>query len=113
MVTCIGATIGKITMLPEVGSCNQQLNATIANENFVPDFIYYTIQKNVEKLKLYAGNTATPILNKKSFGNLSFNFPNYHEQRKISKFISLIDEKIELLEKIKKYNEKENRLKSI
>ena len=99
LVTCIGATIGKICILPEKGSCNQQLNAIIPNEEFNSDFIYYSIQKNTEKLKLYAGNTATPILNKKTFGNISYNFPNIHEQNKIGKFLSAIDKKIELLEK--------------
>ena len=99
LVTCIGATIGKICMIKEKGSCNQQLNAITPNEYFFPDFIYYTIQKTAKNLLLIAGNTATPILNKKSFGNLSYNFPSFDEQKKIALFIDKIDRKIELLEK--------------
>ena len=99
LVTCIGATIGKICMIKEVGSCNQQLNAITPNEHFFPDFIYYTIQKTAKNLLLIAGNTATPILNKKSFGNLSYNFPSFAEQKKIALFIDKIDRKIDLLEK--------------
>lgn len=56
-------------------------------------------KKNSPKFKLYAGNTATPIINKKFFENLSFYFPSINEQNKIGKFLSLIDKKIELMEK--------------
>ena len=90
-------------MINEVGSCNQQLNAISPHENFYPDFIYYNIQKTAKNLILLAGNTATPILNKKSFGNLSYNFPSFDEQKKIALFIDKIDQKIELLEQ--KYQE--------
>ncbi|WP_276847239.1 restriction endonuclease subunit S [Methanobrevibacter woesei] len=107
LVTCIGATIGKICMINKKGSCNQQINAIIPNEKYNPHFIYYVIEKNSPKFKLYAGNTATPIINKKFFENLSFYFPSINEQNKIGKFLSLIDKKIELMERkhklIKKY----------
>lgn len=99
LVTCIGATIGKICMINKKGSCNQQINAIIPNEKYNPHFIYYVIEKNSPKFKLYAGNTATPIINKKFFENLSFYFPSINEQNKIGKFLSLIDKKIELMEK--------------
>ena len=106
LVTCIGATIGKICMINKVGSCNQQLNAIYPNDNFYPEFIYYNIQKTAKNLILLAGNTATPILNKKSFGNLSYNFPSFDEQKKIALFIDKIDQKIELLEqKHQKYQD--------
>ena len=98
LVTCIGATIGKICMIKEVGSCNQQLNAIIPNEQFDPDFIYYTIQYNAERLKLIAGNTATPILNKKSFGNIKFEFPNLKEQQRISGLLTSMDDAIDNIE---------------
>ena len=97
LVTCIG-TIGKICMINKKGSCNQQINAIIPNEKYNPHFIYYVIEKNSPKFKLYAGNTATPIINKKFFENLSFYFPSINEQNKIGKFLSLIDKKIELME---------------
>ena len=99
LVTCIGATIGKICMINKKGSCNQQINAIIPNEKYNPHFIYYVIEKNSPKFKLYAGNTATPIINKKFFENLSFYFPSINEQNKIGKFLSVVDKKIELMEK--------------
>lgn len=98
LVTCIGATIGKICMIKKVGSCNQQLNAIIPNEQFDPDFIYYIIQYNAERLKLIAGNTATPILNKKSFGNIKFEFPKLKEQQKISRLLTSMDDAIDNIE---------------
>ena len=97
-VTCIGATIGKICINTEECSCNQQLNCIIPHKKFNNDFIYYLISKNEEKLKLYAGNTATPILNKNDFSNLKFYFSSIEEQDKIGDFLSVLDKKIELME---------------
>jgi|GEM_PF-4188574 len=51
------------------------------------------------KLSKFAGITATPILNKKDFSKMTFMFPSFNEQKRIGNFLSLIDEKIELLEK--------------
>lgn len=101
LVTCIGATIGKVCIINEDGSCNQQINAITPNKMHNNEFIYYIIDKNPEKLRNYAGLTATPILNKKSFGNIRFMFPSLPEQKKIGSFLSKIDEKIEKLEKKK------------
>ena len=97
LITCIGATIGKICMIKQDGSCNQQINAIIPNKKYEPNFIYYLIQNNVYKLKLYAGNTATPILNKNTFANFKFSFPLSKEQEKIGNFLSFVDKKINIL----------------
>ncbi|ABQ86362.1 hypothetical protein A9757_00820 [Methanobrevibacter sp. A54] len=58
-------------------------------------------------MKNYAGITATPILNKKSFENMKFEFPSFDEQKQISNMLSNIDNKIfaieELINKTQKF----------
>lgn len=94
LVTCI-ASIGKNTILKVYGSCNQQINAIIVNDENNYEFIYYLIEHNTELLKRFAGITATPILNKTDFSNLEFLVPKIEEQEKISNILSKIDLKIE------------------
>lgn len=104
LVTCI-ASIGKNCILPENGSCNQQINSIIPFNMFNYEFIYYLMENNVNKLKSFAGITATPILNKNDFGELIFKFPILKEQVKIAEFLDNIDEKINDLEnKLEKAN---------
>lgn len=104
LVTCI-ASIGKNSILKEKGSCNQQINAITPNKSHLTEFIYYLIENNSDKLKLYASITATPILNKKSFENMKFIFPSRNEQEKIAYFLSAIDSKREKLSKYLEINE--------
>ena len=108
LVTCI-ASIGKNAILKKEGSCNQQINAVIPFSNSDIDYIYYAFDDLSKLMKKIAGKTATQIINKSFFENLSINLPFYREQVKISKFLNgydhLIDwqiKKIEYLELNKK-----------
>lgn len=106
LVTCI-ASIGKNCIILEDGYFNQQINSITPSQSFDLDFIYYLIDYNSEKMKNYAGITATPILNKKSFENMKFEFPSFDEQKQISNMLSNIDNKIfaieELINKTQKF----------
>ncbi|QUH24212.1 restriction endonuclease subunit S [Methanobacterium alkalithermotolerans] len=93
LITCI-ASIGKNCIITENGSFNQQINAITPKKEFSHEFMYYIIDKNSEKLKKFAGITATPILNKKSFENMKFEFPCLDEQIKISNSLSSLDNKL-------------------
>lgn len=98
LVTCI-ASIGKNCLTSEITSFNQQINGIIPYEGYCSEFIYYLMEYNSERLKKFAGITATPILNKNSFSKLKFDFPTYEEQIKISKTLSLYDKKLDLTSK--------------
>ncbi len=102
LVTCI-ASIGKNCIILEDGYFNQQINSITPLTNFDLNFIYYLMEHNSEKMKRYAGITATPILNKKSFENMEFKLPLLDEQKKIGAIISSVDQKIELI--IRKLNQ--------
>ncbi|WP_296887012.1 restriction endonuclease subunit S [uncultured Methanobrevibacter sp.] len=97
LVTCI-ASIGKNCIITEDGYFNQQINSITPNKDYDYEFIYYLICYNSERMKKYAGITATPILNKKSFENMKFEFPSLNEQKKIKNTLSNMDNKIFNLE---------------
>jgi type I restriction enzyme S subunit len=113
----IGATIGKVGIIKEPSSCNQQLNI-VSFKNYVnPDFGVYFL-KIYETVIINIANFSTlPIYNQVQTGNLKFLLPPKDEQNKILKYLqertSAIDkllnnietqiEKLQELRKIKIY----------
>ncbi len=96
LITCI-ASIGKNVILTVDGSCNQQINGIIANENYLNEFLYYLIGFSTNYIKSYAGKSATEIINKKTFENLKFKIPPLQEQKAIAQVLSTADKEIDLL----------------
>lgn len=101
LVTCI-ASIGKNAILRVDGSCNQQINAIVPNENNNVDFLYYLLEKSKNTLIRFAGAGGMQMLNKKDFSDLKFKIALFPEQQKIAEFLGVMDEKIEGLAKKKK-----------
>ncbi len=104
LVTCI-ASIGKNAILRKAGACNQQINAIVPNDSHNVDFLYYLIENNASYIKGKAGITATLLISKKDFSEITFAFPrNKIEQNQIAKILSDIDLELELLkQKLSKY----------
>lgn len=98
LVTCI-ASIGKNCILRTTGSCNQQINSITPNEFFDPDFVYYSMCKNEQVLHANAGHGGMEILNKSDFSNIEILFPCKDEQKKISAYLTTLDDKIAIVEK--------------
>ncbi|UXR69643.1 restriction endonuclease subunit S [Staphylococcus sp. IVB6246] len=94
LITCI-ASIGKNAILREEGSCNQQINALVPNNDENVDFLYYAFEKVSKYMKRIAGKTATQIVNKSTFENISIEVPNIEEQLKIGRFLNSFDKLIE------------------
>ena len=98
LVTCI-ASIGKNAILRKDGACNQQINAVVPNELNNVDFLYYLIELNNNVIKSKAGITATLMVSKKVFSDISFDFPpTLEEQNDIAKILSDMDIELEQLE---------------
>lgn len=99
LVTCIGSDMGKVVMNRVHVITNQQINALIPNPKIVdPDFVYYLLKHNYPLLRSYGeSGTAVPILNKRDFEELEFEFPSLLEQRTIAEVLSSLDDKIDLL----------------
>ena len=106
LVTCI-ASIGLNALSKVACATNQQINSVVCNSDNEPEFLYYQINNNVENLKMIAGQTAVPIINKGQFENFTLMFPNTKpEQTAIAQILTDMDNEIAQLEKERdKYKE--------
>ena len=94
LVTCI-ASIGKNTINTVEAAFNQQINALVPH--FSNSYFILTMLNNMESaFKRVAGTSATSIINKKEFGQLSALLPEIEEQNKIGRIFELIDNNITL-----------------
>ena len=109
----IGATIGKVGIIKEPSSCNQQLNIVNFKNYVSPDFGVYLL-KTYENIIIKIANFSTlPIYNQVQTGNLKFLLPPKEEQLQIAKYlqertaaidklIMNIDTQIEKLQELRK-----------
>ena len=94
-LTCIGSTIGKVSMAMRPSVTNQQINSIVAKKDVAdPIFIYYMIRNWSGILKVEAAGSATPIINKTTLSNYSFVVPPLAEQRAIAEVLEALDDKI-------------------
>ena len=100
LVTCIGSTIGKAGMATKEMSTNQQINSIVVNDNNDNEFVYYTIQSAFPRYLSSIAVQAVPIISKSAFELLPNNRSCLQEQKKIGKFLSLLDERIATQNKI-------------
>ena len=95
LVTCI-ASIGLNAINKVECSTNQQINAICCNQEYNYEYVYYLVTYNTKNLKQLAGQTAVPIITKKSFEEFEvYAIENYDEQQKIADCLSSLDELIE------------------
>ena len=100
LVTCIGSTIGKAGMATKELSTNQQINSIVVNDNNDNEFVYYAIQSAFPRYLSSIAVQAVPIISKSAFEMLPNKRPCLQEQKKIGKFMSLLDERIATQNKI-------------
>ena len=100
LVTCIGSTIGKTGMATKEMSTNQQINSIVVNDNSDNEFVYYAIQSAFPRYLSSIAVQAVPIISKSAFELLPNQRPCLQEQKKIGKFLSLLDERIATQNKI-------------
>ena len=100
LVTCIGSTIGKAGMATKEMSTNQQINSIVVNDNNDNEFVYYAIQSAFPRYLSSIAVQAVPIISKSAFELLPNNRPYLQEQKKIGKFLSMLDERIATQNKI-------------
>ncbi len=97
LVTCI-ASIGKNAILRTAGACNQQINAVTPNKNNSAEFLYYVFEASKQYLQANAGTTATSIISKATFAQLTFTVPPHPEQTAIATVLSDMDLELAALE---------------
>ena len=100
LVTCIGSTIGKTGMATKEMSTNQQINSIVVNDNNDNEFVFYAIQSAFPRYLSSIAVQAVPIISKSAFEMLPNKRTCLQEQKKIGKFLSLLDERIATQNKI-------------
>ncbi|GHE88114.1 hypothetical protein GCM10017786_20090 [Amycolatopsis deserti] len=94
-LTCIGSTIGKVSMAAREAVTNQQINSLIARQGVAdPTFLYYLIKNWSSTLRIEASGSATPIINKSVLARYKFKVPGLQWQRAIGDILGTLDDKI-------------------
>ncbi len=86
LVTCIGATIGKVGFARAPCATNQQINAVSPEpDGVLAEFVYWVLCSGFGQEQIIANASATtlPILNKSKFSKLPMMVPPAEEQREI------------------------------
>ena len=93
MVTCIGATIGKLGITEKKCCTNQQINSIIPNTSIVlTEYVYYAMSFASNALAGIAGTTAVPIVSKNHFLRFDLAIPPLAEQEEIAKVLAGVDQ---------------------
>ena len=109
---CIGWDMGNVAMCNSRCATNQQINAIIDfNHKLVdPRYVYYWLKGKKDYLFSIASVTRTPILSKSFFENIDIPLPSLKIQERVTKLLSLIDEKIRKNHQINDYLEQQLQL---
>lgn len=106
LLVSIGATLGKVAMLSEEATFNQQITGLITNKLLHPDYLYYWLKINRETILNIANYTTLPIINNQFIKDFYIMVPPKNEQEQIAYFLevktteinSLISDKEKLIE---------------
>jgi type I restriction enzyme S subunit len=80
LLTCIGE-IGRVGILRQRSSANQQITALIFNEAVLPDYAYYWFIANRHQLQRFANEAIVPILNNERLQEIPFSFPEDKDEQ--------------------------------
>jgi type I restriction enzyme, S subunit len=90
LVTCIG-DIGRVGILQQTSSSNQQITALKFNNDISSDFAYYWFVHNKQILVNLANQAIVPILNNERLSEIEFAYPPLTEQKRIASLLARAD----------------------
>ena len=83
----IGGGVGRVSILKESGSSNQQITGITFKEKINPEYAYYYFLVREEYIKSLAKSMSFPILNQEHLKELDICFPDINKQNEFVKFI--------------------------
>ena len=105
LMVCIGGSLGKCYFNDRIVSFNQQINSLTPFFSSYKFIFYYLLSSYFfEQLQDKTTGTATPIVNKTSWGSILIPLPPLSEQKRI------VDKLEEILPLVEKYKEDKERL---
>ena len=91
-----GATLGRLGFLEIETSGNQSVAGFIPSDKFDSKFLYYTLFANKNSIFTVAAGGAQQGINKSAIENLEFEYPPIDEQKLISRFLTKLDDAIDI-----------------
>ena len=111
LLVAIGATVGKIGVIKEEASSNQQITAMKFKDDIDVDFSYYWFY-HIKQIIINTASAATlPIINQSAIKDLKFIIPPLQTQQKVVSYLDEISQKMENIKQIQK--EKMQSLKAL
>lgn len=83
--------IGRVGILQQTSSSNQQITALKFNHDIDADFAYYWFISNKQKLVNQANQAVVPILNNERLSEINFAYPPLTEQKRIASLLRRAD----------------------
>ncbi|MFY9084206.1 restriction endonuclease subunit S [Aliarcobacter cryaerophilus] len=102
LLVAIGATVGKIGVIKEEASSNQQITAMKFKDDIDVDFSYYWFYY-IKQIIINTASAATlPIINQSAIKDLKFIIPPLPTQQKVVSYLDEISQKMEKIKQIQK-----------
>lgn len=100
-------TVGELAMIPYPMAFNQSCYGIRGNEEVDKTFLYYLLKNSITNLKNISHGSVFDTITRETFSNITVDIPDKDYQRKIAKFLSNLDNKIELNKRINDNLEKQ------
>jgi type I restriction enzyme S subunit len=100
LLICTRATIGQMAIAACDISTNQGFKNIIPNKSIDIDFLYYLLHTKKQEFLTKASGSTFLEISKTILENIKLNIPNILEQKKIANVLSVLDDKIELNNRI-------------
>lgn len=96
------APIGYLAIAAKDVCTNQGFKSLVMQNGNIPEFFYYLLKNNKDKLLQHGSGTTFMEINGATVKSLEFNIPSIPTQKRIADILSSLDNKIELNNKINK-----------
>lgn len=83
----IGGGVGRVSILKEEGSSNQQITGLTFKDYIFSEYAYYYYLVREDYIKSLAKSMSFPILNQDSIKKLNFSYPSFDDQKEFVRFI--------------------------
>jgi type I restriction enzyme, S subunit len=99
LATCIGATLGKVTLTAIGCATNQQINAVVPGPQISGKYLFYCLARPAFTATMWreASSTTMPILNKSRFSALRIPVVSVDQQLEI---VERLDHKLAIIDKL-------------
>ncbi len=94
-------TVGALAMIPYPMAFNQSCYGIRAKKDkIISTYLYYLLKNNVQLLKQRTHGSVFDTITRKSFDDVIVQLPDMEEQKKVAFILSILDDKIELNQRI-------------